>query len=112
MLTTVVAVALAQGKHVLIQQLQKVTIMTIDSSMGQDRSNIIVDTAGYPKYIFESPRTLVALTRAKAAMVLILPTLEFTAPEVVKKAKKDHPLHEIIYKLRGGGHIRTVRGRT
>jgi hypothetical protein len=85
--------ATAQGDAELAQRLKKADIMTIDSSMGKERSFIIVDTAAHPGHILEQERTLVTLTRAKVAMVLILPIWEFTG------VKSKRSLVQIICQL-------------
>lgn len=84
--------ATSQGKLKLAESLKKIEVMTIDSSMGQDRSLVIVDRAGHQGCIMESPRTPVALTRAEVSMVMVLTNLALTAPEVVVKAGKKHSL--------------------
>lgn len=72
----------------LAELLKKIEVMTIDSSMSQDRSLVIVDRAGHQGRIMESPPTSVALTRAEVSMVMVLPNLASTASEVVKAGKK------------------------
>ncbi|EOA91707.1 uncharacterized protein SETTUDRAFT_86612 [Exserohilum turcica Et28A] len=73
--------ALARRWTGLAEQLTRVMIITVDSSMGKDRHHVVLDTVGHDSgFLWQQPRSLVAGTRARTSFTFIGPTLPFTSP--------------------------------
>lgn len=73
--------------------------------MGQDRTYAIFDAAGHPGHILERHRTLVAFTRAKNGFVILLSTLDFLTPALLKKHTKLRPLFQVVHILSKRGFV-------
>ncbi|RAR07042.1 hypothetical protein DDE82_002983 [Stemphylium lycopersici] len=99
-----VEMAELRGNHQLAKNLLHIFITTVDAFMGQDSLSVTLDTAGAMGHLFQTGRTVVACTRAKASFQIIGPSLEFTAA----RAKQHSGLVKLIYALNKSRSIRRV----
>lgn len=101
-----VKTALSQGDKETATELTNMRITTVDSFMGQDSLSVTLDTAGAIGHLFETGRTVVACTRAKASFQVVGPSVEFTGP--FSNIKRSSELIRLIYDLDKAKCIRSV----
>lgn len=72
--------AVAVGNATLTDELSRIMIITVDSSMGKDREHVVFDTVGHADgFLWRQPRTLVAGTRAWSSFIFIGPTYNYSS---------------------------------
>ncbi|CAN9392146.1 unnamed protein product [Alternaria alternata] len=98
-----VATAISRRQQVLAERLADIDIVTIDSFAGKYRNSVSIDMTGALGHLWQTPRTVVAATRAKVSMQFFGPTFAFVNPTNV--IENSHPLIKIIRQLNELGHI-------
>ncbi|KAL6169668.1 hypothetical protein ACJQWK_04672, partial [Exserohilum turcicum] len=67
------------GKERLAFELSRVSMLTVDASMGKDRHHVVLDTVGNADgFLWLQPRMLVAGTRARSSLVFVGPASHYS----------------------------------
>ncbi|CAN9379092.1 unnamed protein product [Alternaria alternata] len=98
-----VATAVSRRQQVLAERLADIDIVTIDSFVGKYRNSVSIDMTGALGHLWQTPRTVVAATRAKVSMQFFGPTFAFVNP--TNAIENSHPLIKMIHQLNELGHI-------